>query len=441
MFRWRFIKQFPKIALVLGVFVISTGLFGFWWYFKRPQIHRGAVVTEDTAKAKVAELADTIPSMVGNLLVVDGDLYQLDSGKLLQKSWLKEAMPMELFLDAESKKLIARYDKGLARFTLDGNRDAVISERYGLAINDQLDFVTYAKDKDVWKAAIDFREFKLVQEQRVTTTAGFMEQFFTDNIILGTDKVLIVRNMNQLLRVNLITGEVTSTRIPLTGLRNQRSPDDGLLVGVSNERRLQRFFAYNLEEDEAKYFDLEPRVRVTAFAWANKNTCAFLISGVGLSVYNREKQEIVHVARLPFQAGEMVNPSPSGRYIFCANFTEQVLVDIEQKQIVTLEPLAQCYAWIADDVLLCARDVPDTNLRGTWLKQIGKEEVRVSMEPYTFARRGVESSVKAIKEAGVVFFSTRDGIFKVELGDARAQMFAPLSKPLTRFVYIEKWKR
>lgn len=51
-----------------------------------------------------------------------------------------------------------------------------------------------------------------------------MEQFFADNIILGTEKMLIVRNMNQLLRVNMVTGEVTSTRIALTGLKNQRSP-------------------------------------------------------------------------------------------------------------------------------------------------------------------------------------------------------------------------
>lgn len=440
MFRWRFIKQFPKIALVLGVFVVSTALFGFWWYFKRPQKHKEAVVTEDKGKTKVAEVAVTIPSMEGNLLVADGDLYQLDSGKLLLKNWFKEAMPEKLFLDAKNGKLIARYDKGLARFTLDGKRDAAIGGRYGLAINDRMDFVTYAKDKDVWKAAIDFREFKLVDEQRVTTTAGFMEQFFADNIILGTEKVLIVRNMNQLLRVNMVTGEVTSTRIPLTGLRNQRSPDGAILVGGATERRGQKFFAYDVEADDVKYFDLDFRMKVTEFAWVNRNTCAYLVAGMALGLYDREKQEIRQLMQLPIQCSEMVGPSPTGRYLFCGSFKGQVLVDLEGKKIEPLGTPAQCYEWIAGDVLLCSRDVPDSNLRGTWVKKIGEEEVRVSTEPYTFARRGGGSSVKAIKEAGIVFFATRGGLFKMKVGDTQAQMFAPLSKPLTRFVYIEKWK-
>lgn len=439
MFKWRFIKQFPKIALVFGVFVVSTGLFGFWWYFQRSRTDKKTDIVEDNGKSKVAEVAVAIPSMEGNLLVADGDLYQLDSGKLLLKNWFKEGMPTKLFLDAESGKLIARYDKGLARFNLDGKRDAAIGGRYGLAINDRMDFVTFAKDKDVWKASIDFREFKLVDEQRVTTTAGFMEQFFADNIILGTEKMLIVRNMNQLLRVNMVTGEVTSTRIPLTGLKNQRSPDGGILVGGQTERAGQKFFAYDVEKDEVKYFDMDFRMKVTEFAWVNRNTCAYLVAGIALGVYDREKQEIRQLMQLPIQCSEIVGPSPTGRYIFCGSFKGQVLVDIEGKKLEPLGTVAQCYEWIADDILLCARDVPDSNVRGTWVKKIGHEEVRVSTEPYSFARRGGGASVLPIKEAGIVFFSTRGGMFKMKLGETEAQMFAPLSKPLTRFVYIEKW--
>jgi hypothetical protein len=34
MFSWRIIRQFPKYAIVLGVVVIATALFAFWWYFR-----------------------------------------------------------------------------------------------------------------------------------------------------------------------------------------------------------------------------------------------------------------------------------------------------------------------------------------------------------------------------------------------------------------------
>lgn len=439
MFKWRFIKQFPKIALVAFVLLGSTGLFAFWWFFRSSHSHKQAVVAESKAQKKIEEVAAVIPSMEGNLLVADGDLYQLDTGKLLLKHWFKEQLPSKLYLDTDSGKLIARYEKGLARFDFSGKQEAVIGGRYGLAINNRMDTAVFAKDRDVWKAAIDLREFKLVNEQRVTTTAGFMEQFFAENIILGTEKVFVVRNMNQLLRVDLVTGEVTSTRIPLTGLKNQRSPDGALLVGGMTERRGQKFFAYDVEKDDAQTFDLDSRMKVTEFAWVTPNLCAYLIGGVELGVYDREKKQIRQVMQLPIQCSEMVGPSPTGRYLFCGSFKGVVLVDIEGKKTEPLGTPAQHYEWISDDTLLCARDVPDSNLRGTWLKKMGQEEVRVSTEPFIFARNG-GASVLGIKEAGMVVFSTRGGLFKMKVGETEAAMFAPLQRPLTRFIYIEKWK-
>ena len=439
MFKWRFIKQFPKIALVLGVFVVSTGLFGFWWYFRAPRTNKSPVITDNTQKQKIEEVAAIIPSMEGNLLVADGDLYQLDSGKLLVKNWFKEAMPNKLFLDAENGKLIARYDKGLARFTLDGKRDGALSGRYGLAVNETMDSALFVKDKDIWKAGLDLREFKLVNEQRVTSTGAFMEQYFVESILLKTEKVIVVRNMNQMLRVDLVTGEVISTRLPITGLKNQRSPDGGMLVGGMTERMSQKFFCYDVYKDEVKYFDLSSKLKVSGMVWVNKKSCAYIVGLTELGLFDSEKQEIRPVMKLPMPCTEMNSPSPTGRYVFCSTaFMQFVLVDTEGRKIEPLGAPAQCYEWIADDVLLFARDVPDSNLRGTWVKKIGQEEVRVSTEPYIFARGGGGASVLPIKDAGIVFFSTRGGMFKMKLGETTAQMFAPLSKPLTRFVYIEK---
>ncbi|MBK8091533.1 MAG: hypothetical protein IPK32_05995 [Verrucomicrobiaceae bacterium] len=223
-------------------------------------------------------------------------------------------------------------------------------------------------------------------------------------------------------------------------MKNQRSPDGAILVGGITERGGQKFFAYDVEKDEAKTFGLEARMKVTEFAWMNQNTCAYLIAGVGLGVYDREKQEIRQLGQLPIQCQEMSNPSPSGRFIFCSSFKGVVLADVVSGKVEALSNPAQAYEWIDDETLLLARDVPDTNQRGSWLKKNGQEEVRVSTEPYSFARRGAGASVLPIKEAGIVFFATRGGLFKMKLGETEAKMFAPLSKPLTRFVYIEKWK-
>jgi hypothetical protein len=220
-------------------------------------------------------------------------------------------------------------------------------------------------------------------------------------------------------------------------MKDNRSPDGAVVVGATVERMKPKFFAYDLEKDESKVMDLETRSRITAFQWLNQNRCAFIEGGVMMKIYDREKQEIEKVMDLPIQCTGMQKPSPSGRFVFCGSFRELALVDVESKKADLLKTAAQNYEWVADDVMLCARDFPDTVSRGTWLWRIGNDEVRVNTEPYTFTRNG-SVSVLSIKDAGLVAFATKGGLFKTKLDGEQAEMFAPIKNPVTQFLLVQK---
>lgn len=436
---WNFIRQFPKYMLVIGVILTATVLFWLWWNFRSPTSTKNSGEIAAQKAAKIEEVAATLPAKVGNLIMADGDLYELESGKLLLKQWLKEEQPLKLYYDEEFQKMIGRYPLGLIRFNLNGKQDRSITWQHGLVIDDEMSTALFAKDQDIWKAKIDMRKFELVDEQRVTTTGGIMERFFAQSIILRTPSVLVIRNMNQTLRVDLASGNVTSIKMQVPGLKDNRSPDGAMVVGATAERMRPKFFAYDLEKDDSKVFDLDTRSRITAFQWLDQNRCAFLEGGTVLKIYDRQRQEIENVMQLPLLATTMASPSPTGRFVFCGSFRESVLVDTETKKALPLETPAQNYQWIADDTLLCARDVPDTNSRGTWLWKVGEDEARISTEPYTFSGNGA-ASILSIKDTGFITFAARGGLFKMKLGDQQAQMFAPIKNPVTQFMWVQKMK-
>lgn len=434
---WRLIKQFPKYLIVIGVVMTATVLFGFWWYFRFSFLRKDNTEAEKARQAKIEEVAVTLPAKVGHLLLADGDLYDLDSGRLLLKQWLKEKQPLKLYYDEEFQKMIGRYPLGLVRFNLNGRQEAAISWQHGLVIDDAMETALFARENDIWKARVDLRAFQLIDEQRVTTTGAVMERYFAQSLLLRTPSILVLRNLNQILRVDLISGQVTSVKMQLPGMKDNRSPDGAVVVAATAVQMKPKFFAYDLEKDESKIFDLDTRSRITAFQWLNRDRCAFVEGGLVLKVYDRQTQEIEKVMDLPIQCSDIAKPSPSGRFVFCGSFRESVLVDTESKKAEPLKNPAQNYEWVADDVLLCAWDVPDSDQRGTWLWKVGTEESRVSTEPYTFTRHG-PASVLGIKEAGLVTFATKGGLFRVEVGGGQAELFAPIKKPVTQFMFVEK---
>ncbi len=428
---WALAKQFPKYALVAGIIVGSTTLFGMWWL-----LHRG----KNTAAAKpvtvdITRQLSLIASKPERLLLVDNDLYDLDNGQPVFKKWLKHSAPLRLFFDGKEKKLIARYEQGFVRYNLDGSDDAQMSHKEKVAFSDDLKWVVFARAKEVWRADVDWNAFKIINERKVTSIEQFYETYFTENILIGTEKTLIVRNLNTLLRVNLETGNVKPTRIPLGDIGKRRSPDNKWVVGTLNGQ----FYCYDVDADDAKTIPVG-RASVNDFQWLGNDRCLGLAAGKAVVVYDRLANSLTALVTLPFQCFKMAEPSPDGRFIFCAGGIDGqngVLVDTVQKAASRITGGAGI-GWISNDTFAFSRDVPDSDLRGTWLQTAGQPEKRISPEPYLAGKAG--GMIMPLPAAGVAVFVTKHGLFKMKPDGSELALLTQLSGPPERLLGIQPWK-
>ena len=128
---WRWIKAFPKYALVFGG---DRGEHGWFCVL----VVRAFDKEGDSQQARCSPVAveDIGPKLAlveakhDRLILVDNDLYDLDSGAVIFKSWLKEGMPQKLFYDGlTQRQFVAQYERGFVRYGLNGAAEATLARK------------------------------------------------------------------------------------------------------------------------------------------------------------------------------------------------------------------------------------------------------------------------------------------------------------------------
>jgi hypothetical protein len=425
----RLIKQFPKFALVLGLVVGSSVAFGFWWFGRSPK----KTVTTASQQAEAVESLRPklalIETKSDHLLLVDNNLYDLDSGSVVFTNWLRYPGPDALFFDSARKKVIARYERGYVRYSLEGKEEATLGQKFPTAFSDDLKWAVYVKEKDLWRADIDWSAFAFQNDRRLTSIEQFHDQVFA-NVILSTDNVAVVRNLNQLLRINLETGEVNPTRLPSGGLGKNRSPNGRYMVGIERGQ----FYCYDVETNDSKTIAIGKGV-FNDYQWLGNDKCAAIAAMKTVVLYDRQQNTLVEIATLPTQCFKIGEPSPDGRYVFCMGIGNGVLVDLHDKSAVPVTGGAGV-AWISNDTFAFSREIPDSELRGMWLQTVGEGERRISPDPYLVSQRGPMMLGTA---SGIIVYATKHGLTKMKpdgtgLGDSIRAAY-----PLMRILAIERW--
>jgi hypothetical protein len=428
--RFGWIRAFPKFALVFILIAGSTAAFGVWWFVLRPfsSLNWGGPRVVEDIGPKLAQ----VEAKPGRLLLVDNDLYEIDTGTLIFKDWLKNGMPQRLFHDSGTKRFIAQYERGFVRYASSGAAEATLLQKFKPAFSDDLKWMLYAKDKDLWRADVDWKEFKLANERKVTAIEQFNETFFADNIILGTEKTLIVRNSNKLLRVDLETGDVKPVRIKLNDIGKRRSPDGKSVVGVEGGQ----FYCYDVDSDELKTIPVG-RGAMNDYQWLGNDRCVAIAGGRTVVLYDRPTHQLSEIAALPSQLSKVGEPSPDGRFVFCIGRGSGALVDLEQKTATAITGGAGV-RWVSNDTFAFSREVPDSDLRGTWLQTAGEGERRVSPEPYLVGKSG--GLIMSLPSLQLIVFATKHGLSKMTPSGAAAVTLVSSSQPVNRVLSIDKWK-
>lgn len=425
---WAWLRKAPKVVLVLGIILGSTLLFAIWWFTHSTRRPVASGPAEDIGP-KIAR----IESAPEHLLFVDDDLYDLDTGERLFRNWLKDGEPRKLFWEADSKTILAQYEKGFIRYTPDGSERARLVLKYPFGLSNDYKWLLYAQDKDIWRADIDWTNFRLSNARRVTNVERFDNAFFGQNILLGSDHTLIVRAGMQVVRVNLDTGEVHPTRMPMLDIGKRKSPDGKNIVGVQNGQ----FYCYDLDSDLAKEIPVG-RLGINDYQWLGNDKCACIVNGKAVILYDRITNTFSDVVNLPMLCNQIGAPSPDGRFAFCLGRGKGVVVDFEKKTAIPVIGGAGL-RWVTADTFAFSREITDSSLRGTWLQTVGEDERRISLEPYLVHSSGGE--IMGLKAAQMIVFATEHGLSTSNLGGTDTKETVSLARPpslVLRFLDREK---
>lgn len=427
-FKWRFIKAFPKVALVVTVLVVSTALFAWWWFFSTPEKREQAAVAKEIKKEEIQRTAAEVEKRLGRLLMIDNELYDLDTGEQFFKKWLKEGVPLNLFVEADGKNLLAQYPNGFVRYGMDGAEKGRLLHRFRLPFDEEYKSAVFCKDKDIWTAGIDWPSLKFVNERKVTSIGQFFDQFFAENLIFGTDKTLVVRVGGKLARVNLDNGEVKPVRFPLVDLDKRRSPNSEYVVGLDGGK----FYCIDIDSDEGKTVELG-RGNIKDYQWIGNDRCVFVSANNKVYHYNRPQHELTEIVTLPVAGDKIAQPSPTGRYILTGSRQGLCVVDIEGKEAFKIGG-GEGTGWVSDDTMIFTRETMDSTLRGTWMQKVGGVETRIFEEPYLAGRGG--AAVLLMKEAGVVVFVTKDAVMRMNPDGSDIREIKKLSSANGRTVQV-----
>lgn len=434
----RTLRTLPKLALALAMLIISTTLFGVWWMFFKPtSVEESKGPTPEQLAARQAAL-DEIKAGAGSLFVADGNLMDMNTGKVLLNRWLGLDKPLQIWLDSENGKFICRYPQGFKRYDFDGTGEVELGKRFGVQVSDDLSLAVFPTDGDIWTSGIDWKAFDFVNPRRITTIGGFQDAFVLQNIMLASKKAMIISNMNQLVRVDLESGGVAPVQIPFTQAPERRSPDGGILAGEVPGSKSYTVFMYDVEANDAKKAEVG-MARINSTLWLGRERCCLLINSQNLLGYDRAKGTFAEIMKLPKPFNKIAAASPTGRFIFCLDNNGVGIADLEKKEMIPVNFPPQNLYWIGDDTLLMSRDITDSTYRGTWVQELGGEALRVSTEPYVYD--DTNSSVLLMKEAGMVIFGIKNGLVKMKPDGSSVNMFASIPYPALRIQKIEIWDK
>ena len=168
----RFLRAFPKYFIAVAVIIASVTTLVIWKFRHGVNSLFAGLFAPSAPRIRREPL---IEGREGRLLLVDNNLYDLDSGVVLAEQWLVKGMPEKLFYDGNAKKFIAQYGNGLVRYASTGVADDTLLQKFRPAYSDDLKWIVFAKDKDLWRADVDWKEFKLVNERKLTSIEQFHE--------------------------------------------------------------------------------------------------------------------------------------------------------------------------------------------------------------------------------------------------------------------------
>jgi len=417
--------------IVVGIFVVSTGLFALWWFNRGDDSEQVALtpteqlevaIEQGQEKVEVAPEPEPEPEfrlsdfqeLADSALIMDGDLYDLRTGELVEEDWIELGKINTLKYEKDRGTILAGRENGLTRYNHQGEKIAEWLHTSPVVYLPDTQRIVFVRDGDLWIGHLNMESLE-VDERQVTSIGKLSEKPFASNVVIITDQVALFRDRNNALKVNLKTGDITSIQMPFISRDGQRSPDQSIIL-ASRSQNLQHF---NVNEEKFTFVPLGGHYHLNDYHWLDDNTCLVIVAGRALAKYNAQTNEIKLICKYPSYADEFGYISPGQDYIFTAGKQQLMLVDLNQGKVEIIPP-GHGITWLDDERFFYSRNVADTAYRGTWLRHVNGEEKQIYPEPYAVSQDG--ESVKLMNEGQLAAVITEKGIvtFEPETGTIEA---------------------
>lgn len=373
-------RKFPKWAIAGSIILVSTTLFLLWWINRDAQEQPAEATPIAETGQQTNEPVSTVPTVEINpesMFIGDSSLYQIvgNEVQLVAEDWLEEPIGANVrvvYLPQE-EVLVVTGKGGFTSFDLDGKRIGRLTLSNGAKLDGYLDeglkVAVFQKDRDIWTGDIDWRAAKVVNERQITNTGFFIGSPFFGKLIGASDKGLVYRDARLgMVWVDLETGKTESGSLPAT---LATAPGGRFVLGDTNSRPFQ-LVALDIDTGQTSLHEIPTRIPQSGIGWIGQTKAAVTL-GSQIMLYDHSKREmtsLLHGQNPNQQLSMPAPPSPEGNQLLVLDQSEGLfLVDIEQKQKTPIPSWPQItgFEWLGGDAMLLIYDVPDTDLRGSWL--------------------------------------------------------------------------
>ncbi|MEM9481779.1 MAG: hypothetical protein AAGA58_19185, partial [Verrucomicrobiota bacterium] len=402
----------PKYAVVFLIIVISTGLFGLWWFFGgSDKVAAAKAPPSINTDGKEGSEEEKIPLPIeidtSTMFVAGKTLYALNEEGIeaVRWNWISDVIPDDMELNYREKEdliIASRRDDHLV-IQPDGLSPGVLRLQDGGKFDGYLmsmtDEAVFVRDGDLWKAGVDWNTARTFDERQITNLGYIRGRPLVGRLVaLGSNALFYKDLRNGLVRIDLKTGNAESQRLTASYLT---SPDGRFMAIGGTENGVTYLQIYDIEFDalERHAFPRRMNAKLRQF-WLHPDR---LVIAAYNDLFLFEK-EIGTADGPPPEEGIMrkiyssestrnVDPippaSPGGRFVLLNDPAKGLVVlDVENPgKNPTPDDMPKITItganWISDSALLIASDVSDSEVRGTWFVEVETGMVKsVFAQPY-----------------------------------------------------------
>jgi hypothetical protein len=424
----RYAAAFPKIALAVAVILISTIAFVIWLISFKARKAEPARIAE--VEKVILPKIQKIEENPGRFVLVDNTLVDIERAEVVFTSWLKYGVPQRLFWKEKEHKFLAAYERGFVRYDFKGAVEAELNQPPS-TVADDMKWAVLCRNGDVYRTDLDWEKMSRLNEKKITAIGQFNDQYFAANLLIGTERTLILRNVNKIANVNLQTGTVKPMDLSLEQLSKRKSPDSKRVVGLEKGQ----FYCYEVDADRPLYHPVG-RGAINDYLWLGNEKCVAIAAMKTVVVYDVPKNTLTVLAELPAACNRIGEPSPDQRYFFCAGKSQGFLIDAEKRTVLPVVGGAGV-KWISNDTFTFSREIMDSDQRGTWVQTVGEPEKRVLTEPFLVGKVG--GLVMTVPSKEWLVFATKRGLARMRSNGGEAAEILALPHPPQQAVGIETW--